>query len=702
MSIDAQVSADSRTFTLAKNVLVVLAVGGALGFAVVLGVRPIQSNDLGYHLAYGDAFRDEGRIVDHNEFLYTLRRYRETDVRDDAGPGCWYDRQGRYRFPNANWFSQVIMSGVYRVSGGDGLCFLRLTLVVGIFSLSLLTLRNLKVPWIWGALGILLIAMVSYQRFALRPELFAYLLLSGQLCILTRRGAREGPDRWKLSPADMVGLILLHLLLVNMHSYFLLSLGLTGAVLVDRAVCLWWKRARGEERDTDSAPARRVVVRLLIVFAVQVLLCFANPWTWRVAVLPFQTLVFIRKHDITGGDSRIHPWAGIPEIYRPFGAVPLLPSKATYAFYVLLGFAGLGAAAALVRRRWSDALIVAGMTGVSLSMVRNIPLGAMMIVPIALCSITWFAERIAGGMERKTRDTITAAGAVLILLCSGALVFSVVTNRFYAEERMFARFSVGFDDTYLSRHAADWMNRHKPTGRIWTDFNTSSNIHYFVSPRPAVPIITNTWAYPPEVMREVTDYGDAVPGFQSALDRYAPEILVLRLDCSGKLIHTLVRDAKWSPVCIDWTTLVLLRSDGLNARLAREAKITEDADDLEGYLRDIERADPAPGHRLFGVGVMMVTLGWESGALQTLHRAIDHDPRHAEALTLLGRTYLKRGRRKRAANDPDCISDFSNAQKHFRKAHSVSLGFKDPADGLQEAGVQLREALRTFALRDGT
>ena len=46
--------------------LAVCAVGG------LLGIRTIVSEDLGYHLAYGERFWSDGEIVDHNAFLYTL------------------------------------------------------------------------------------------------------------------------------------------------------------------------------------------------------------------------------------------------------------------------------------------------------------------------------------------------------------------------------------------------------------------------------------------------------------------------------------------------------------------------------------------------------------------------------------------------------------------------------------------------------
>ena len=163
--------------------LALLSTMAALTFGLLLGVRPLVTPNLGYHLAYGERVLDTGRIVDcNNDFIYTLAsKDTPPDKRPAPGPGCWYDEQGNYRFPNANWLSQVIQAAVYRVGGVTGLCLLEIALVGGIFGVSLLTLRRWGVGWSLAGAALLLMAMVAYGRLFLRPEIFGYLLLSGQL-----------------------------------------------------------------------------------------------------------------------------------------------------------------------------------------------------------------------------------------------------------------------------------------------------------------------------------------------------------------------------------------------------------------------------------------------------------------------------------------------------------------------------------------
>jgi hypothetical protein len=105
-----------------------LSAVAAFVLLAALGLRTQATIDLGYHLAYGETFLDSGRIVDHNDFLYTLPDP-SAPARPEPGPGSWYDSAGRYRFANANWLSQVVMALAWRAGGAWGAGLLGLALV---------------------------------------------------------------------------------------------------------------------------------------------------------------------------------------------------------------------------------------------------------------------------------------------------------------------------------------------------------------------------------------------------------------------------------------------------------------------------------------------------------------------------------------------------------------------------------------------
>ena len=657
----------------------VAAVVAAAAFGCVLGIRTVTTPDLGYHLAYGDQFLDTGRIVDTNEFIYTLPGPGEP--RPEPGPGCWYDADGRYRFANANWLTQVIMSAVYRAGGEVGMSLLQAALAGGTVLLALLAMWRLGVPPLWRAAGVILLAVVAQGRFSVRPEVFGYLMLAAQLCILV-----GGPKSWR----GAVGLIVLQLLLVNLHSYFLLGLALTGAMLVDRAARLLWRRFRDGD---ESGDVGRDALRLGIVLAGQVLVCFANPWTWRLAILPVQTLVFMRAHHIAGGvlAAQGHPWAHIGEFFRPFAPGAFLDVKATYAYCALLALAGLGATAAAWRRRWGWLLIITGMAIVSLSMRRNIAPAAILIIPIALAAI-WrcAAGRITRlGQALRHRSALTTAA--VLALGSLAGIGSVVTQHYSYTDRSPWRFGLGISRLLVPVDAAEWINTHRPEGRLWTGYTSSSNFHYFVRPHPEMPILTNTWAYPPDVMRTVLDYCSGQRDFADAVRRWDPQCVALRVDrTSGPLAGALSANPDWAVVYLDARHVVFLRADGPNADLARKQAISPATLDVADYLSRLEAVDPVPAYATCLGGLTLYRLGWDDAAVDVFKRTVELQDDYYQAWDLLGLVHLRRGHIRLLGGDRRGQADLEAALAYFNRALRLEPDYQDAIDHRD----QVRQLLR--------
>ena len=77
--------------------------------SVSLCIRTHAAEDLGYHLAFGEQTLQTGEIVtEYQDYVYLLPALdTPAGERPEPGPGCRYDAQGRYRFVNANWGTQV-------------------------------------------------------------------------------------------------------------------------------------------------------------------------------------------------------------------------------------------------------------------------------------------------------------------------------------------------------------------------------------------------------------------------------------------------------------------------------------------------------------------------------------------------------------------------------------------------------------------
>ncbi len=643
-----------------------LAAVSALVMVVLMATRPLRSPDLGYHFAYGETFLETGRIVDHNDFLYTMPGGSQGG---EVGPACWWDADGRYRFPNANWLSQVVMAAVHRYGGAVGMSVFQAALVAAIFAVMLVTMRRLAVPWAVIPAGVLLAAMTAYGRFNTRPEVFGYLFLSVQFCLLA--GGRPG---WRAVAA----LIVVQALFVNFHSYFLLAIGLTGAFLVDRLGRLAWCWMQ-QRPDADTSQLRRDAIHLAVVLAGQAVACFVNPWTWRLASLPIQTLLFIRTHQVAGADptGSPHPWSRIGEFFAPFALkAGFIGNKATYGYLCLLAVAALGGIAAAAKRRWGYLLVIAGITAVSLSMRRNIATAAFIVTPVALAALCGALASVYRKLSARSQRRLRIGASGVLLLAMLCVALLVVTQRFYFRERSPTRFGLGYSRLNLPIDAGSWIRRHLPEGRIWSDYSGSSNFYYFTGGRE-VPIITNTWAYPPDVMGKVLSTSGDRQAFDKAAKEYGVEIAAIRVDpATTPLARHLGKHPGWIVVYLDGIHIIFVRKTYAAGRPGLIA-ITQETLDYQAHIDKLRSLDPLPAHGLYLGGLTMYQLEWDTACEKIFAAAIAEDPTYYQAWSMQGLCLARRGLRRLLTGDPRGKDDWLAARQRFQKTLQLKPDHKD-------------------------
>ncbi len=676
--------------------LALFATVAAGALAVTLGTRPIVSHDIGYHLAYGDHLLSTGRIVQTNRFIYTPLD--ATVLRDPAelGPGCRFDPDtGTYSFINANWLSQAILSAAHRLGGMIGLSLLHSALVAGMVTVVVLILRRgsgvgAGVPWQWIAPAVILIALTSYERMDLRPESFSAMVLVGQLALLL--SPRFG---WKHAAA----VIALQLLAVNLHSYFLLGIALAGAMLAGAA--LHWVWARAVTGNVSPELASRVKWFGLAAGG-SALAALCNPWFSRGAIFPIQTLLYLAKHRIVGSAPSLdsHPWALIGEMV-PALSVQLRNVLATKAFMVVLALTGCAAVAAAALRRWGWLFVMAGIVAVALSARRNMMIGALVLVPVSFLAL-------AQGWNLLTRSLIRSGarpngefpsrrlfriGSGCVAVAAAALAVwstvSIVTGRFYFSRGRVWRFGLGVSKINVPVGAAEWINRHKPPGNLWCDFADSSNLMYLTDGHRQVPLLTNTFAYPPYLVRENLAVAAGLKPFAPIAERYGVNTVVLRYSLSvPPLISSLARSSEWRIVHLGPKEVVFVRAAGATAELARREGIAEDGLDLPGFVERIASADAVPAYALHSAAVLQTHIGWSRAASACWRRAILLEPEYAEALAGLGMQVLAEAR-----------AQLQLAEQFRRQENPVQFDFarNRAREGLQEAHDLLSRLVR---LRD--
>ena len=662
--------------------LAVCAVGG------LLGIRTIVSEDLGYHLAYGERFWSDGEIVDHNAFLYTLP---PTDTppqqRPPAGPGSWYDAQGRYRFANANWLTQVVFTGVYLVGGFTGLNILLMMLVWSFVALVLILMRRLGVAPLMAAAGTLLVLLIAYERFLLRPELVGYVVLLGQAALLAPLVCDLGrrPIGWRA----MAGLVALQWVLTNVHSYFLIGLGLTGAVAFEAVVrCLRQRSADGA--DGSRAALRSNLSRLGLLLGLQVLVCFANPWTWRLVALPIQTMLFLGKHNITQGQSA-HPWAWYRELRRTFvnsGEVVTVwrtflrsgfhgePTRSLLT--VALAVGGAGGIIAFRARRWALLLWATAGVYLGLSMHRNMGVATALMVPAGLAALSAWVFAATGAWSRMVRAIATWAAAGVVVCVCAVLTVLIVTDRVYPP-RYQARFGMGRSRMVFPEGPADWLNTHHVRGRIWTDVMTSANLYFLLDPRPEWPTLINAWAYPPAGMARVHASWWAGPQvLAKVVARFDISVAVTRIDPGGAspTLLDLFNNPRWRMVHLDGLHVIFIRRDGPDGDLAEREALTPDTWDADDYVQRCNARESWPAFTMFTTANALAAAGWHDDAATVLQEVVALEPAHTGAWFQLARALTGRAVSRREAGDPQWSADVDLAIGAYRKR----LALRDDAE----------------------
>ncbi len=694
-----------------------------MAVVLLLGARTIDNEDVGYHLAFGDAFLDTGRIVDHSPFLYTVQYTEPGRPLKTPGPGGWYDADGKFQFVSANWLTQAAMSAVNRAGGGVGLSILQIALVAVMFGLLLLILHELGLPPLWMAATVVLLGLVSYERLVLRPELFTYVLLAAQLYVLLRatHGAKElriadcglriagngkepalplqseirnpslrtpvGAKSAILPWRSVALLCVLEVLLVNVHSYFLLGLIPVGAMLGDGIVRMMYFRWHSPRDVAAAADARRRSVRLGVALAAMTACGFVNPWTWRMVLLPFQTLWYFKVNHITDAGST-HPLSSIGEFYPPLSAAYFY-AKATWAFIAVLAVAAVGLLAALLHRRWGHAALIVLMVMVSMSMRRNIAVASLLLIGPALAAIH---DLLGPRLPKRFAPKLAVGGGCVVAVVSALLIWSVVTDAFHFNERRPSRFGLGYSPLKMPIDACGWINEHKPVGRVWCDVDVSSNLYYFLRPHRDLPILTNSWAYQPKVIEDLIHACENAALFDLEARKYGVQIVVLR---AGKgtspLMKRLGAGDAWSPVFIDSMHVVFLRKDGPNAALAAKSAITPESLDaparLEPLLAEFAKQDPRPEFSTDLGALTLLRLGWTDPAIQAVRQALKISPDYVDALNLLGMmSALRANMRLEAKQYYDARTDLQAAADAFTKLLAIR---KDS------------QASKTFALPNG-
>jgi hypothetical protein len=527
-------------------------------------------------------------------------------------------------------------------------------------------------PWAAG-MGVAIVALTVQARFMHRTELFGYVVLAAQLCILI------GPRIGKYSVA---GILLLQAAFVQLHSSWLLGIFLTGCFVADRVSRALWSRYRGTGEETPESGQWKWYVGAGVG---QLAMAFVSPWGWRTAFLPLQMMWYLKANNlIPAGQAGVtHPWSVIKEMYPSLSPM-FAYSVTSSAFMVALALAGLAAIGAIWTRRWSYLLLLAGMAWMSLQVRRNVGPGVVILVPVAVAALWTIGAKLP--QRWRWPGFAPIASGATILACAFC-VFTVVTNWFYYRQGIGPRFGPGISKVDLPIEAGEYLGKLPADTKVFTTFSLSSNVLYFGRSETdyrQVPVLGNGWACPPRNMDLARLIALGRKPFAPFARRYGLGAVVLRVDkLSAPLAMALLQNPDW----------ILAH---LSARIVVFVHRSVDPGpppnvDTAQFIARIESLDPAkPVYPLQAAARMLEHLRLLDLAIATAKRATEVDPDYMGVWDVLGVNYALRAQALRQAGDPGFVDDFRQAKQCFTEALKRDPDSKETADKIRQVDNDLR------------
>lgn len=462
-------------------------------FVLLLVLRQLADPDLGFHLRYGKYIAENLAVP-------------EADISTSGAYGNEYI--------DSQWLFQLLLYGIFTLSGYSGLSML-VVILAGILAVLLIKALNVRQL----APGILLLVPVIFlieNRLVIRPEVFSFIFIAFFLLVLNQFSQKYIKAIWLLP--------LVMLLWVNIHSLFIAGI----FILFVFFIAGWIRQKR---------PGKV----LAIVLTLSVLVCFANPYGYKMLLFPFGLLS--RFSDSNVFNEHIAE-------FQPFFRQSIFTvSDYLFGLWVLLI---LVIAISHFKKLSLSILIISGtMLVLAFTAIRNIPLFA--ITSVFLLSEAFSSPENKNSTSRARQNIIIVASIALLM----AIILLIPGNNWYRLNERNTRFGAGVDKTQLPEDASDFILSHDLKGNIINSLGAGGWLSWRL---PQKVLIDGRL----EVMGEDL-YKEVENSFRgelpSLIQKYNGEMIVYNYRRYQPWTMQLRNMPDWKPVFIDGLFAIFIRSD---------------------------------------------------------------------------------------------------------------------------------------------
>jgi hypothetical protein len=466
--------------------------------AILVGPRMLSiDSDLGRHLVIGEYILVQHEIPTTDIFSHT--------------------KNGESR-PPYEWLSQIFFALANRLLGLDGVVLLTSLLIGCAFTLVFAdATRRSGLPLIALLLAVLA-ASASSIHWLPRPHVFTFLLLAIWLERLERLRNAERVLLWQFP--------LLMLLWANMHGGFIFGLLAWAAYLAGWVVEHWLKR---DLATTD------VGKNFLLAGALSLIASCITPDGWG-------------NWKALSGNSSMYILSQTVETMRPdFHQIGMLPFLILFILTVLLVLANK------FRLPFSHLFLLAGFATLGLMMARNIPLFAIVAVPILALLARNIFNRLQIWIKIESRlNEIDHSLQGFTWIIAGVLAMTTLFVRYHTRTGS----SINeFDARVFPVAAVDWLEENPQEGNMFNEFNWGGYLLHRLWPRQLVFMDSQTDFYGESLTRDYSQIVHAESGWQAKLEAYKTDWVIVRSD--APLAQSLETELHWRILYQDETSIIL-------------------------------------------------------------------------------------------------------------------------------------------------
>ncbi len=447
----------------------------------------LRDGDSFWHIKVGTVMLEQQSLIDSDIFSHT------------AFGTPWTAHE---------WLSEIIMAGVYKLAGLEGLlCFFLLITSLAFWLLFKITEKHANQ---WVSFGCVSLALAfSRGHMAARPHLFTWLFMVITLSILMNGGKRL---YWL--PVVMV-------IWTNLHGGFILGLVMQGIFLLGAAM---------EVRLADKLSFTKILQEqktAVLALLASILAVGINPFGYELLLFPFQ---------VSSGvfSTLISEWKA-----------PDLQDMWYFRFYLI----SLVILVSLAKSRvsWTERLCIVFFLNAALTHIRHISIMLMALTPFMARMIDiQFGKRLRSPIQyenkqlqlsAKTGPLATVIIALTLLICGSIDQRSL---NFLTPENL-----IDVKTKHLNQ-LVDYLDENLPEGKMFNEYTLGGYLLYSLAPPPKVFIDGRADMYGEKILKDYNTIVVSSSNREKVLSQYDVEWVVFEKDSA--LVAALEESESWKSI----------------------------------------------------------------------------------------------------------------------------------------------------------